>query len=93
MKAYGEWLYTATFLWPRKYLEVSGQLHAPAALSLESAPGTNWIGGWVDPRAGLDDVEKWKFLTVLGLELRPLGRPARSHSLYRLRSPGSYELV
>jgi hypothetical protein len=21
-------------------------------------PGTHWIGGWVDPRAGLDDVEK-----------------------------------
>jgi hypothetical protein len=26
----------------------------------ESAPGTHWIGGWVDPRAGLDDVEKRK---------------------------------
>jgi hypothetical protein len=24
----------------------------------ERAPGTHWIGGWVDPRAGLDDVEK-----------------------------------
>jgi hypothetical protein len=24
----------------------------------------------VDPRAGLDDVEKRKFLTLLGLELR-----------------------
>jgi hypothetical protein len=24
----------------------------------EIAPGTHWIGGWVDPRAGLDDVEK-----------------------------------
>jgi hypothetical protein len=24
----------------------------------ESAPGTHWIGGWVDTRAGLDDVEK-----------------------------------
>jgi hypothetical protein len=22
------------------------------------APGTHWIGGWVVPRAGLDDVEK-----------------------------------
>jgi hypothetical protein len=32
----------------------------------------------VDPRADLDDVEKRKFLTLLGLELRPLGRPARS---------------
>jgi hypothetical protein len=42
----------------------------------------------VDPRAGLDDVERKKFLAVLGLELRTLGRPARSHSLYRLRYPG-----
>jgi hypothetical protein len=28
------------------------------------------------PRAGLDDVEKRKFLTLSRLELRPLGRPA-----------------
>jgi hypothetical protein len=57
----------------------------------ERAPGTHWIGGWVGPRASLDDVEKRKFLTPQGLELRPLGRPARSQSLYRLRSPGSVE--
>jgi hypothetical protein len=25
------------------------------------APGTHWIGGWVGPRVGLDDVEKRKF--------------------------------
>jgi hypothetical protein len=43
----------------------------------------------VDPRAGLDEVEKRKFLTLKELELRPLGRPARSQSLYRLRYPGS----
>jgi hypothetical protein len=43
----------------------------------------------VGPRAGLDDVEKKKFLTLTGLELRPLGRPARSQSLYRLRYPSS----
>jgi hypothetical protein len=29
----------------------------------------------VRSRAGLDDVEKRKFLTLPGLELRPLGRP------------------
>jgi hypothetical protein len=55
----------------------------------ERAPGTPWIEGWVDPRAGLDDVEKRKLLTPPGLELRPLGRPACSQSLYRLRYPGS----
>jgi hypothetical protein len=36
----------------------------------------------VDLRAGLDDLEKRTFLTLPGLELRPLGRPAR-------RSPSS----
>jgi hypothetical protein len=29
----------------------------------------NFIGGWVDPRTGLDDMEKWKFFTIPGLEL------------------------
>jgi hypothetical protein len=49
-----------------------------------------WIGGWVDLRAGLNDLEKRKFLTLPRLELRPLSRPARSQSLYRLRYPSSY---
>jgi hypothetical protein len=51
----------------------------------ERASVTRWIGGWVDPRAGLDDVEKKKYLILPGLEVRPVGRPARSRSLYRLR--------
>jgi hypothetical protein len=39
-------------------MEVSGQLHAPAALlPSERAHGTHWTGGWMDPRAGLDAVE------------------------------------
>jgi hypothetical protein len=34
----------------------------------------------VDPKAGLNDVEKRKFLTLSGLELRPLGpRDLLSH--------------
>jgi hypothetical protein len=48
------------------------------------SPGTHWIG-WVDLRVGMDDVKR-KLLTLLGLELRPLDRPARSQSLYRLCS-------
>jgi hypothetical protein len=40
-------------------------------------------------RVGLDNVEGRKLLQLPGLELRPLGRPARSQSLYRLRLPGS----
>jgi hypothetical protein len=39
----------------------------------------------VDPRTGLDDLEKRKFLTLQGLELRPLGRPARSQSILTTR--------
>jgi hypothetical protein len=37
-------------------MEISGHFHAPR----ERAPGTHWIGGWVDPRAGLDAVAKRK---------------------------------
>jgi hypothetical protein len=37
----------------------------------EKTPGTHWIGGWVDPRAGLNDMEKRKFLTLLELKLNP----------------------
>jgi hypothetical protein len=37
----------------------------------DRASGTHWVGGWVDLRAGLDDLEKRKFLTLPGLELRP----------------------
>jgi hypothetical protein len=51
----------------------------------ERAPGIHWIGGWVSPRPGLDEVEKRKFLILTGLEILPLGRPARSQSPYRLR--------
>jgi hypothetical protein len=51
--------------------------HSRRFIPGERAPGTHWAGGWVDPRAGLDGMEKLKFLTILGHKLRPLGRPAR----------------
>jgi hypothetical protein len=38
----------------------------------------------VGPRVGVEDEEKRKFLTLPGLEIRPLGFPARSQSLYLL---------
>jgi hypothetical protein len=50
----------------------------------ERAPCTHWTGDWVGPRTGLDDVERRKILPLPGRELRPLGCPARSQSLYRL---------
>jgi hypothetical protein len=49
----------------------------------EGASLTHWIGGWVDPRASLDDVEKWKFLTLQRLELWPVSLPVHSQSLWR----------
>jgi hypothetical protein len=42
----------------------------------ERSHAAHWIGGWVDPRAGLDNMKKRKLLIVPGLEIRPLGRPA-----------------
>jgi hypothetical protein len=49
---------------------VSGQLHASVALPPgERDPGTHCIGGWVDPRVGLDDLNKRQFLTLSEFEL------------------------
>jgi hypothetical protein len=40
-------------------MEVSGQLHVPnALLPDETAPGTHWTGGWMNPRADLEAVEE-----------------------------------
>jgi hypothetical protein len=55
----------------------------------ERAPGNHYIGGWVYPRAALDDIEKSKFLTLPGLKLQHLGCPAHSQLLYQLHYPGS----
>jgi hypothetical protein len=46
----------------------------------------------VGPRASFHDVERRKILHLLGLEVRTLGRPARSQLVYRMPyvSPCSY---
>jgi hypothetical protein len=62
--------------------------HAGRFTPGERAPGIHWIGGWVNLRAGLVE-ETRKFLTLEGLELRRLGRPDRSQSLYWLRYLGT----
>jgi hypothetical protein len=67
-------------------MEESGQLHAPDALPPRRAPGTHCIGRWIDPKAGLDAVEKRK---ILHCRESNAGRPARSPSLYRLSYPDS----
>jgi hypothetical protein len=33
----------------------------------ERTPGTHWVGGWVGPRIGLDDVERRKISPLPGL--------------------------
>jgi hypothetical protein len=85
----GKWMYWSTFSWPRHYVEVSGQLHAPAALPPEKTPRTHWIGGWMDPRSSLDDLEKRKFLTPLGLNSDPsVVQPVASrYTDYATRTP------
>jgi hypothetical protein len=50
----------------------------------ERAPGTTWIGGLVDPRAGVDYVEKRKSWPYRDSNRDLHGRPARSQSLYRI---------
>jgi hypothetical protein len=49
---------------------------------------THWVGGWMGPRTGLEDVVRRKLSPLPGLEVRALGCPARNQSLYRLRYPG-----
>jgi hypothetical protein len=47
-------------------MEASAQLHASVTLPPGTGPGSHCIGSWVDPepRAGLDDMEKCKFLNI-----------------------------
>jgi hypothetical protein len=86
------------------YMKPCGRVHVQIHVLLTSAldtgrwsasrpyrfiPGTHWIGGKVDPTAGMGDVEKRKFLTLPGLELQPFGCRARGQSLYRLNYCGS----
>jgi hypothetical protein len=36
----------------------------------DKAPGTHWIRGWVDPKTGLDVVEKRNILPLPGIQPR-----------------------
>jgi hypothetical protein len=76
-------MYRSTFSWPRTSWRWVVSFTSWSLYPRRKSPGTHCIGGWVGPRAGLDDVEKRKFFTLPGLELWPLGRPAHSQSLYR----------
>jgi hypothetical protein len=63
-------------------LEVSRQLHAPAALSPGKEPNVvTGVEDWVSPRTGLAGMERRKILPLQELELQPPGHPAHSQSL------------
>jgi hypothetical protein len=67
-------------------------LHSGRITARERDPINHWIGDWVGPRTGLDDVEKRKLLTVPGLEFRPIYRLTHSQSLYRVRYANSFKV-
>jgi hypothetical protein len=48
----------------------------------ERALGTHLIGGWVGPKSRSGRRGEEKILDLTGTRNRPLGRPARSQSLY-----------
>ena len=58
----------------------------PWPLYPKERPGTHCIGGWVEPRAGLDGCGKSRLHR--DSILRSSGRPVRSESLYGLLYPG-----
>jgi hypothetical protein len=80
MKAYWEWMYRIHIFLTSALAEGEWSASRPGRFTPgEGAPGTHFMGGWVDPRAGLDDLENRTFFS----------RSIRSQSLYRLRYLGS----
>jgi hypothetical protein len=64
---------------------IVGGASRPCRFTLgERTPGTQWIGGWVGPRAGMDDVENRKILILTGTRTSTPRSPSHSQSLYRL---------
>jgi hypothetical protein len=62
-------------------MEVSSQIHAPAALSRDRAPGDQWIVVWAGARTVLDIMEKRKMFSSPRTEPRSFIRcsvPGRS---------------
>jgi hypothetical protein len=60
---------------------VGGEWSASRPCRFNPGERTPGVRGRVDPGAGLDDMEKLKFLTLLVLELWPLRGPVRRQSL------------
>jgi hypothetical protein len=54
-------------------MTVRGQRHALAALYPgERTPGTDWTGGWMEPRVGLDTEAIGKTLCQGSIPVRPV---------------------
>jgi hypothetical protein len=77
----GAWIYRSIFLTTTLVGEEWSVSRPGHYTPRERALGTHWIGGWLDPKTGLNDIEKFKFLTLPVLEHRPLSRPACRQSL------------
>jgi hypothetical protein len=61
MKTYEEWRYSSTHIFLPSALNGEWSASRPGRFTPEKrAPGTHRIGGWMGPRADLDDVEKRK---------------------------------
>jgi len=67
-------------------MEVSGQHNAPAAVPRGKNAGTNWVGGSLGPREGLDVLEK-SVLSLPGFETQTFQPLA--WSVYVLSHPRS----
>jgi hypothetical protein len=65
------------FLSPRRWMGMSGQRHALAALP-PGRPGTHCTGGWVSPTAGLEGCEKSR--PPPGFDLRTIQPAASRHT-------------
>jgi hypothetical protein len=65
---------------------VGRQLHAPAALPPGNRTGSLFTGGWVGPRAGVDELRKCRPLP----RFDPRTFEPPSESLYCLRYPGPF---
>jgi hypothetical protein len=56
----------------------------------ETAPDTHWIGGWVNPRAGLDDVKKRQFFIPSNSEPSVVQPVASCYTEYAVQYHNNY---
>jgi hypothetical protein len=74
---------TPTHSWPRHYMGLSGQRHAPEVFTLSKGPPVPIVqeAGWTPESVWTQRIEK---KNLPGIEPRSPSRPARSQTLYRL---------